>query len=103
MRTGARVVLVVAAFLVLGQLLAAQTAGVVRGRVVDGRGTAAVRVKVTVASKWGYTDSTGRFVVVDVPFGRHQITLERDGKSLNAQEVDVKRPMTEVPDLKWPF
>ncbi len=103
MRTSGRVVLFISAFLVLGLLIEAQSAGVVRGRVVDRKGASAVRVKVSVARKWGFTDATGRFVLVDVPFGRHQVTLERGGKSVSVREVDVKRTLTEVPDLKWPF
>jgi hypothetical protein len=103
MRTTARLAWFVVAWLALGQLLEAQKTGVVRGRVVDNRGASAVRVKVTVARKWGFTDATGRFVLVDVPFGRHQITLEREGKAVNVREVDVKGALTEVNDLKWPF
>ena len=103
METRTRIVLFVAVFLVLGQLLQAQSAGVVRGRVVDRSGASAVRVKVSVGMKWGLTDATGRFVLVDVPFGRHQITLERGGKAVNVRVVDVKGRLTEINDLKWPF
>jgi hypothetical protein len=103
MRTSARIIVLMLAVLGLGILLEAQNAGVVRGRVVDSKGSSVVRVKVSVATKWGFTDATGRYVLVDVPFGRHQVTLERGGKSLRVREVDVKRTLTEVPDLKWPF
>ena len=83
--------------------LEAQTAGgVVRGRVLDQKGEPATRVKVTVGPRWGFTDSTGRYVLSRVPPGTYKVVMERDGKKSDEQEIEVKEPVTDL-DLTWPF
>ena len=79
-----------------------QNGGVVRGRVIDIRGAALVRVKVTVGTLWGYSDTTGHYLVSRVPFGTYNVTLERDGRKVVKRQVDVRKPITDVPDLIWP-
>jgi carboxypeptidase family protein len=80
----------------------AQNLGIVRGRVVNASGAPVVRIKVTVAGLWGYSDSTGRYLISRVPFGRYKVTLERDGRSVAKIEVDVHAQITDVPVLRWP-
>jgi|SRR6266850_800611 len=103
MRTWAGFAFVVFVCFLQGVRSEAQTAGVVRGRVLDSKGAPAARVKVVVGMKWGFTDSTGRYVLSHVPPGRYQITLERGGKKFSAQEIEVKGSVTDVRDLKSPF
>ncbi len=79
-----------------------QSAGVVRGRIVDGRGAPVVRVKVTLGASWGYSDTTGRYVLSRVPYGTYRIVLERDGRKIDKAQVEVRARITDVPDLKWP-
>src|SRR5262249_45557070 len=87
----------------VGSRAQTQSVGVVRGRVVDASGTPVIRLKVTLGTLWGYSDATGRYLFSRVPFARYRVTLERDGrKVVLRQPLDVSKPITDVPDLKWP-
>lgn len=79
----------------------AQTLATVRGRVVDAKGAPVVRVKVTIAEQWSYSDNAGRFVVTRVPPGTHHVFLERGRRKVDAATVSVRPPITEAPDLRW--
>jgi len=100
---GLALVLMLPVCFLQGPWLEAQTAGViVRGRVLDRRGAPATRIKVMVGPRWGFTDSTGRYVLSRVPPGRYKVVLERAGKKAGEQDIEVKGPVT-VRDLTWPF
>jgi len=100
---GFALVLILPVCFLQGPWLEAQTAGgIVRGRVLDQKGAPATRVKVVVGARWGFTDSTGRYVLSRVPPGRYKVVLERAGKKADVQEIEVKGPVT-VQDLTWPF
>ena len=101
--SGVALVLVLLFGLAQGFLVEAQTAGIVRGRVISKTGTPVPRIKITIATKWGFTDSTGRYVLTRIPPGTYKVTLERGNKKVDNQEIEVKGPVTNVPDLKWPF
>lgn len=79
----------------------AQTLATVRGRVVDAKGAPVVRVKVTIAEQWSYSDNAGRFVVTRVPPGTHHVFLERGRRKVDAATLSVRPPITEAPDLRW--
>jgi carboxypeptidase family protein len=76
--------------------------GIVRGRVVDVRGAPVIRIKVTIGALWGYSDTTGRYLFSRVPFGTYKVTLERDGRKVVKPQIDVRKPINDVPDLRWP-
>ena len=102
MRKAACLALILFVCLVQGSRLEAQTGSVVRGRVLDQRGAPVTRIKVTVGTKWVFTDSTGRYVLSRVPPGRYTVNLERRGKRVSDQQIEVKDLITDR-DLRWPF
>lgn len=71
--------------------LAAQSTGIVTGRVTgpDGNAIAAAAITVTGTSLTATTDRSGVFTLVGVPAGRQSLTIRSIGKKPVTQTVSV--------------
>jgi len=100
-KAGVTLVVLLVVCLAQGSSLKAQGTAFVRGRVLNTQGAPVPRVKVTIAPRWAYTDAAGRFVLSRVPRGTHTIVLERGARRVTAGGVEVRGPLTNVPDLRF--
>jgi TonB-linked SusC/RagA family outer membrane protein len=80
----------------------AQDTGTVTGRVVDAtdmRPLAGVQVHFPVGGRGSLTDAQGRFVILNVPVGRHELRAQRLGYLTGSQTVEVAAGQSAVANI----
>lgn len=107
--TGRRVwilaIALVAAFAVVVPL-AAQSTGMVKGKVVDGKDQPVEKAKVVIEFKDGVTrrhevstNRRGEFIQIGLPPGNYSVTAEKEG--LGAQTFDVRVTMSNASEVNF--
>ena len=86
--------------------LQGQTAGTVSGRVLaaeSGAGLSAVQVHIPALGLGTLTQNEGRFLILNVPVGTHEIFAERIGYATMSQDIVVQNGQTTTVDLVVEF
>ena len=97
------VVLSLCLALVTPTALQAQATGTVAGQIVDAQSLRPVdgaQVYLAGLSQGTLTRANGRYVIVNVPVGTHEVTVERLGLTTTTQQVTVTAGGTAVADFQ---
>lgn len=99
------ILLALAAAVALGTPAAAQT-GMLKGKVVDGKGQPVVGAKVTIEFAEGVTrkyevktDKKGDFIQIGLPPGRYKVTAEKE--KLGQQSFDVRVRLGDAAEVNF--
>ena len=90
------------ALLMLGAAPSPAQTSQVTGEVLRKDGHPAVNYTVSLADKFAFTDVKGRFRVLNVPYGEHELRVSRDKRVIKELKVKISQPYTTIPTLRLP-
>src|SRR3974390_2741426 len=99
---GRKVGFYVISLLLLSALRSPAQTAQVTGEVLRKDGHPAVNYTVSIADKFAFTDVRGRFRVLDVPYGEHDLRVTRDKRVIKEIKVKISQPQTVIPPIRLP-
>lgn len=87
----ARILTVICWCLLISLVAQASTSATIRGRITFDHGGPAANLTVTIGKSYSFTDVNGAYILRDVPYGRQDLQISKNGLVLKRSNITVDK------------